>query len=116
MGPTYERPIKAKLIVRLANGEEWEAQDGDYAKFGLVKALHAYWEFSDRLLRALQDHGGIGDDELTATALNPVRFLAETTLCHPDLLDHPEMAETYAEIGQIELALRAAEAAREGGG
>jgi hypothetical protein len=32
--PTYERPVPATMIVRLANGEEFEAKAEDFAKFG----------------------------------------------------------------------------------
>ena len=32
----YERPVDARLVVRLDNGEEWDATPGDLRRFGLV--------------------------------------------------------------------------------
>jgi len=34
--PTYDRPVAATMIVRLANGEGFEAQAEDFSKFGFV--------------------------------------------------------------------------------
>lgn len=36
---SYERQIPAKLLVRLDNGEEFEATDDDLAKFGLIQQV-----------------------------------------------------------------------------
>lgn len=111
---TYERPVKAALFVRLANGEEFEATAADLARFGYVDRLDAYIRFQDRLARTLIDAGLIERDKhLTNCAINPLRYLAETAIGHPELLDHPDMRDTYDEIVAIELALRAAGMPRE---
>jgi hypothetical protein len=34
--PTYDRTVDATMIVRLANGEEFEAKAEGFAKFGYV--------------------------------------------------------------------------------
>ncbi len=106
---TYERPIKATLYVHLDNGDQFEAGPDDLAKFGYVDRLDAYMRIDDRLADTLIAAGLIERrKDIVRAKLNPLRYLAETAVCHPALLDHPEMAGTYAEIVAIEQALRAA--------
>jgi hypothetical protein len=103
---TYDRPVNARLIVRLENGEEWNATPDDLTRFGLVRRLDAYGAFDDRL-RTLLDDAGLIDREATEAELNPVRYLVETAICYPELLDHPENVETWQQIVVLERALRA---------
>lgn len=106
---SYERPIKAALYVHLDNGDQFEAGPDDLAKFGYVDRLDAYMRFNERLADTLMSAGLIErHKDLVRAKLNPLRYLAETAICHPSLLDHPEMAATYAEIVTIEQALRVA--------
>lgn len=107
--PAYSRPVEAKLYVHLANGEKFEATKDDLANFGYVDRLDTYIRFSDHLAQALVAAGLIERHKhLTRAKLNPLRYLAETAICHPELLTHPEFAETDADIVAIEQALRAA--------
>jgi hypothetical protein len=50
---------------------------------------------------------GLIRHELTEARINPLRYIAELALTYPDLLDHPETAETDAEIVEIERHLQA---------
>lgn len=109
MSTTYDRPTPATLHVKLKNGETWEATADDLEKFGYVKRLDAYITFSRHLAKVLFDAGLIErEKDLTRTQLNPLRYIAELAICHPALLDHPENAETDAQIVAIERALRTA--------
>jgi hypothetical protein len=103
---TYDRPVKATLLVRLDNGEEWEPKPEDLAKFNLVDRHEAYMTFDDHLRRILHDAGLIGRD-ITDAQLNPVRYLVELAVVCPDLLNHPDTAETDAEVVALERALEA---------
>ena len=49
--PTYDRPVRAKLMVQLDNGESWEATDDDLKNFGLLVSLDA----QNDVRRALTD-------------------------------------------------------------
>lgn len=104
MAVTYDRPVEATLIVRLANGDEWKAKDEDLERFGYAQRLGAYIAFQRHLTRILTDAGLIAGD-LTKARLNPLRYLAELAIMHPELLEHPETAETDAEVVEIERTL-----------
>lgn len=105
---TYAEPVEATLRVRLTNGREWDATDEDLRKFGLDSRLDCYMRFDDALRRVLADAGLLDDgDEVTDSALNVVRYLAEISINHPDLLDHPEH-EGWKDVVGAERALRAA--------
>lgn len=107
--PTYDRPVKATLLVRLENGEEWEATPEDLEKFHLVNRLDAYMTFNRALTKALTEQGLLGGDgprDLTDTELNPVRYLGEISITMPHLLDHPEH-EGWKMIADLERRLRA---------
>lgn len=107
---TYDRPIEAKLVVRLSNGEEWEATQADLDRFGLVARNDAYMAFNSALTDALTSHGLLDYDAdeyrtLTDAEVNPLRYLVETVLCYPDLLDHPEH-EGWKSVADVERRLR----------
>jgi hypothetical protein len=105
---TYDVPVKATLRVRLSNGREWDATDEDLRKFGLDSRLDCYMRFDDALRKTLFDAGLLGTrGDITESALNTVRYLAEIAINHPDLLDHPEH-EGWREVVTIEQTLRAA--------
>lgn len=86
---TYDRPMKATLYVHLENGDQWEVGVADLEKFNLVDRHDAYMAFDDALTRILSTAGLINRD-VTDAHLNPVRYLVETAVAHPDLLDHPD--------------------------
>jgi hypothetical protein len=103
---TYDQPVEATLQVKLANGKAWEASAEDMERFGYVKRLDAYMSFQRHLTKVLLDAGLIRR-ELTEARVNPIRYIAELAINCPDLLDHPETAETDAEIVAIERHLQA---------
>lgn len=109
---TYDRPIKATLHVHLDNGESWEATPEDLERFRLVNRHNAYITFDDALSKALRDPGLIGRD-VTDAQLNPVRYLVETAIVHPDLLDHPDH-EGWRDVAELERRLQAVD--EQGGG
>lgn len=102
---TYERPVEATLHVHLANGENWPVTDADLAKFGLVRRLDAYVAFDERLRNVLYGAGLLPTGDVTDSELNPLRYLVETAVAHPDLLDHPEH-DGWAAITTIERVLQ----------
>jgi hypothetical protein len=110
MDASYDRPTKATLIVRLANGEEWEATPEDLAKFRLVTRNDAYMGFRRALENVLTNHGLLDYDsseyrEITDAELNPLRYFVETAVCYPDLLDHTEH-EAWQSVANLERRLR----------
>jgi hypothetical protein len=50
---TFERPVKATLVVRLENGDEWDATEEDLDRFGYGRKLGIYGDISDMLLEAM---------------------------------------------------------------
>ena len=109
---TYDRPVKATLHVHLDNGETFQATAADLAKFGLVDSLDAYMRFDEALGKALRSAGLIGGD-ITDAALNPVRYLVETAIRNPELLDHPEH-NGWRSVAAIERVLQLLPDAEEG--
>jgi hypothetical protein len=79
----FERPIVGKLLVRLDNGEEWEAKDADLDRFGLVMRDAAVAAVHDELVRAIDDSGVYRD--LTRPpygdmVVNSIRYLTECAI------------------------------------
>ena len=107
MTTTYDRPVKATLIVRLDNGDEFEAGPDDLAKFGYVSRSGAYAAFNDYLAGILVDAGLIErHKDITSARINDLRYIAELAICHPALLSHPDLASVNARIVEIEKTLR----------
>lgn len=110
---TYDRPVKATLVVRLdnADGEEWEATPEDLAKFGYVDRQEAYFLFRKHYAEALCAAGLSGDDapdgyrDVAYAETSPLRHLVDTAILMPELLDHPEH-EGWKAIADIEQRLR----------
>lgn len=50
---TFDRPVAAKLLVRLETGEEWEASPEDLARFGYGKRLDLYVRAASLLAEGL---------------------------------------------------------------
>jgi hypothetical protein len=100
MSPTYDRPQKATLYVRLESGETWEAKPEDLEKFNLVSRHEAYMTFDDAWSKILRRDDLVTGD-ITNALLNPVRYLVETAIAHPDLLDHEEHGE-WQEVAECE--------------
>lgn len=101
---SYDRPIKARLWVHLETGESWEATDADLEQFRLIGINDAYMRFDDALTRVLTEAELI-DGDLTLARLNPLRYLTETAICHPDLMDHAEHRRWMA-VADIERTLQ----------
>lgn len=77
---TYQRPIPAKMVVRLATGEEWEATTDDIARFAKPVLEAAYFRFHDYLQGVLLAHDidlGMKAD-IVNSPLNLVIGLAQT--------------------------------------
>lgn len=109
MPATYDRPTKAQLRVHLADGESWEATPADLDKFGYVDRAQTYLRVTRHLQKLLADAGLLPSGDIVDAHLNPLRYLVELAVCHPDLLDHPEAVEYFtAQIPRIERVLAAA--------
>jgi hypothetical protein len=104
---SYNRPVEAKLVVQLTNGEIFDATQADFANFGLVKKLDAYMEFNRHLTKVLHEAGLLEErEDLTDSKLNPLRYLVELAVVMPELLEHPETAENDANVVKLEKMLR----------
>lgn len=101
---TFDRPVKAALIVRLDNGEEFEPSPDDLRKFGLIRALDAYHAFDDHVSTKLREAGVI-DRSIIEAGTNPVRYLVELAINYPDLLTHPDNASINRQLIAIERVL-----------
>lgn len=69
----YERPVDARLVVRLANDEEWDATPEDLRRFGLVDSgvvAAAAIDLQQRLDIDLERH----DHGATPAGLDPDRI------------------------------------------
>lgn len=100
---TYDRPVPAKLVVHLDNGETWDATEEDLANFGYVSKFTAYRRF-EQTLRTTLINAGLIDRKLTEAQLNPLRHLIEVALVHPEMLDHPEHTG-WSDVVEIERLL-----------
>jgi hypothetical protein len=76
---SYPQQVEAKLVVRLANGTEWEATDEDVEAFGFAERFTAMNRFNQWLNDCLQDTSYEGAD-LTDTPMNVFRYAAECVL------------------------------------
>lgn len=94
LSATYERPVPATLVVRLENGEEWEATAEDLARFRVADRLDLYARFSDLLVAALGLPEGtdLTRDEAHEGA-NLVRYLVECALMY----DHSPWADEHGQ-------------------
>jgi hypothetical protein len=54
----YERQIPARLVVRLENGEEWDADEGDLLRFGFCRTVTAEYEAGNAITLAGLDPSG----------------------------------------------------------
>ena len=108
----YQRPVQARLMVHLDNDEDpWEATPEDFERFGLVDRHDAYMVFDDALTSILERAGMIEDGRLNTARLNTarlnaVRYLVETAIVMPELLNHPDH-EGWAHVAEIERRLQA---------
>lgn len=96
MKPTYDRPVEAIMIVRLDGGEEFEASEPDYAKFGYVnrETVLANWR------TFVED--ATGDNLLTeGSVLNPLWVALHQALNNPASLTDGSLAEIQAQIIQV---------------
>jgi hypothetical protein len=88
---TFDRPVKAKLLVRLDNGEEFEPRPEDLDKFGLGYKITLYERAKNMLLEALEL--GTTDDADEDTAAQSVRYMIECAL----MFDHSPWANEKGE-------------------
>lgn len=90
---TFQRPVAAKLWVRLANGDEWIAGPDDLAKFGLGNKLDLYIRARNMLAEGIGlEPGEIPGNDRYETA-NLVRYLIECALMY----DHSPWADSDGE-------------------
>lgn len=104
--PTYDRPVAAAMIVRLENGEEFEAKAEDFNKFGYVdkNTVLADW-------RAFVEDA-VGSDLLSADAeLNPFWLVLHQALHNPGSLSDGSMGNTKADVQDIDRIVRERKAA-----
>jgi hypothetical protein len=104
--PTYERPVPATMIVRLANGEEFEAKAEDFAKFGYANknTVLADW-------RAFVEDA-TGTDLLGADSeLNPLWLVLHQALNNPESLTDGSMGNTKADVQDLDRIVRERKAA-----
>lgn len=101
---TYNRPVAAKLIVRLENGEEWEAKPEDLDQFGYTSKLDTYDEFQ----KALQQAVNVSREDiperyvdLIKTSLNPIRYLAEQVIMFRNVASIHVPENTIIDVGNI---------------
>jgi hypothetical protein len=103
---TYDRPINARLIVRLDNGDEWEADEEDLQKFGFLNGHNAYIRWERHISGLLREAGLLGNGDITDTEINAFRYITELILCYPeDFLSHAD-GEINKEVVDIERNLR----------
>jgi hypothetical protein len=81
MPVTFDRPIPAKLIVRLENGDEFEPSKDDFDKFGLVNRLDTYVRFEQLFTEALGIPSGTLTDDGNEGP-NLIRYLAECAIMY----------------------------------
>lgn len=74
---TFDRPLKAKLIVRLENGDEFEPTKEDLKHFGLIDPVDAYANFNRNLRKIVG-----AEDELCAGDLCTLRYFAERSILY----------------------------------
>lgn len=103
----YERPVTARLVVRLDNGEEWEATPDDLKQFNLTETSEAYSRF-ERALSALLTSAGLIRGDVTDAKLNIVRYLAETAIVFPELLELDKRGSEWGKVVEIERTLQEA--------
>lgn len=73
---TFDRPVKATLMVALENGETWEAGPEDLAQFGLADKHKLYARAHDMLCDGL----GVSDSNEFTAAAQAVRYLMECAI------------------------------------
>lgn len=99
--PTYERPVTATMIVRLATGEEFEAKTQDFAKFGYVdkNTVLADW-------RAFVEDATGSNLLSEGSVLNPLWLVLHQALHHPGSLSDVSLDDTKADIQAIDRIVR----------
>lgn len=108
---TYERPIKATLVVRLDSGEEWVAGPEDFEKFGLESLGAGYLRFDWHVTRVLYEAGLLPTQDLTDSHINVIRHLVELATAYGaaaslSMLNNDYMAGENAVLVEIERALQ----------
>ena len=100
--PTYERPVSATMIVRLANGEEFEATDEDFAKFGYVQKDKVITDWRSFIEDAT------GKPLLNADSdLSPFWVALFQAVHKPESLTDGSQDDTRGDISRIAAELRA---------
>ena len=99
--PTYERPVPATMIVRLADGEEFEATAEDFAKFGYVDKNTVLADF-----RAFVEDAIASDLLGGSSVLNPFWLVLHQALNNLGSLTDGSMGNTKADVQEIDRSLR----------
>lgn len=74
---TFDRPVKAKLVVRLENGDEFEPTEEDLREFDLVDPGKAYQNFCKHLRKIVGE-----DNDLCGGDLSMLRYFVERSVYH----------------------------------
>jgi hypothetical protein len=87
---SFERPVRARLVVVPEHGEPWDASPADLWEFGYVSRIDAMQKVRESLRRSL------GEDWESNEAASFVRYIVgEYTL----LFDHEADPEDYVMLG-----------------
>lgn len=95
---TYDRPTEATLMVRLANGEEWEATHDDLLKFGVAPRTDVY----NRFRSVLQDFNNLMHFQQNTTS-EPIEKSSRGFTAIDRLLQYVAYADPEHEISADEL-------------
>lgn len=109
----YERRIPAKLIVRLDNGEEFEATTEDLEKFGLVERTTFIGKIRKLIVAGLaESKGGKEGGEFQ---LQPVISLLDLAAYAPSSLTDEKTEEFMQQFLELEQVLEKEVRRKEGG-
>lgn len=104
-----DRPVTARLVWALENGENIAVTPESLYKVGYVNAGDVYRDFEGNLSRVFEKMDLLSDGEdLTDCEINVFRHLIEVALFYPTHWDEfkDEMTENLTEAGHIERELR----------
>jgi hypothetical protein len=103
---TYERPVTATLVVRLDNGEEFDAKPEDAGRFGYIGKEALLADFQRFITDAIGKH----PKESEFAQLWNVLVVA---VHNPEVLGHPEPMEPIkAELAHLDSWIKASRLAQ----
>ncbi len=98
---TYDRPVKARLVVQLDNKEheQWDATDNDVRKFGFVDPHATERRLDEWIWAAFTRHTGEAEPEngLRASRIGPLLYAVECAL-HYDRMPTDEYGDAVVRL------------------